>query len=60
MHYGARAFSRNGRNTLDPIVPGVTPASLGQRNGLSSRDLQHVMGLYCGQGIILTIIISCW
>lgn len=47
MHYGARAFSRNGQNTLEPISSAISISRLGQRNGFSTRDLQHVNGLYC-------------
>ncbi len=55
MHYRSRAFSRNGQPTILPIDSSVSESSLGQRNGLSARDLQHVMTLYCGGGELNTI-----
>ena len=48
MHYGARAFSRNRQPTIVPVDPSVSLNSLGQRNGLSDSDVQHVNSLYCG------------
>ena len=50
MHYGARAFSRNGQNTVEPISSSIPIRRLGQRDGFSSSDLQHVNGLYCSSG----------
>lgn len=48
MHYSARAFSTNGQPTIEPRDPAIPLSTLGQRNGLSARDLQHVTTLYCG------------
>ena len=47
MHYSGYAFSRNGRPTIEPKDRSVRSSSLGQRVGLSSRDIQHVLTLYC-------------
>ena len=47
MHYGSRAFSRNGQATILPIDSSIMASRLGQRQGLSTKDLQHVMTLYC-------------
>lgn len=47
MHYGAYAFSRNRQPTIVPKVSGVGLNNLGQRNGLSNSDFQHVEQLYC-------------
>lgn len=43
MHYSSTAFSRNGRPTIEPITPGIT---LGQRNGLSNKDIATVKKMY--------------
>jgi astacin len=48
MHYGAFAFSRNRQPTIEPVNPNVALNSLGQRNGFSSSDIDHVNTLYCG------------
>ncbi len=57
MHYGATAFSKNGEPTIVPVESSVPHSSLGQRNGLSGTDLQHVKTLYCsGTTITITII----
>lgn len=50
MHYGAFAFSRNGRPTIEPVDSSVSQNSLGQRNGFTQLDIQHVNTLYCGGG----------
>ena len=50
MHYKAYAFSHNGRPTIKPVDPSISLNSLGQRNGFSRRDLQHVNALYCSRG----------
>ena len=50
MHYSAYAFSRNGQPTIVPVNPNVQLSSLGQRNGFSQSDIQHVNTLYCGGG----------
>ena len=47
MHYSSRAFSRNGQHTIVPVDPTMDPSELGQREGFSTRDLQHVQALYC-------------
>ena len=47
MHYHAYAFSRNGRPTIEPKDQSVRSSSLGQRAGLSSRDIEHINTLYC-------------
>ena len=49
MHYDAYAFTRNDRPTIEPLDSGVSLNSLGQRDGLSVGDLQHVSTLYCGE-----------
>ena len=43
MHYGATAFSANGKATITPLQQGVT---IGQRQGLSATDWQHIE-TYC-------------
>lgn len=43
MHYSGRAFSRSGRPTIIPKVPGVT---LGQREALSTLDRAAIEELY--------------
>jgi len=43
MHYGGRAFSKNGRPTIVAKTSGVT---LGQRNGISAIDAQQMNLLY--------------
>ena len=45
MHYSARAFSRSGRPTIIPKVPG---AQIGQREGLSAGDKAAIAQLYGG------------
>uniref|UniRef100_A0A915K2J4 Metalloendopeptidase n=1 Tax=Romanomermis culicivorax TaxID=13658 RepID=A0A915K2J4_ROMCU len=48
MHYGPRAFSRNGRSTIVPLKPNVR---IGQRKGFSDLDLRKLALLYgCGSG----------
>jgi len=48
MHYGSKAFSKNGRNTLDAINGGNI-GHLGQRGGFSQIDLNKLKKLYkCG------------
>lgn len=46
MHYSSTAFSRNGRPTILPLTTSVSPRQLGNRNGFTTRDLQHVNTLY--------------
>ena len=50
MHYDAYAFSNNGQPTIRPKQPGVPLQNLGQREGLSSTDIEHVRALYCSDG----------
>ncbi len=50
MHYGAFAFTRNGRPTIQPVDSTVALNQLGQRSGFSTLDLQHVNTLYCNDG----------
>jgi len=47
MHYSAYAFSRNGRTTIETKARSVSTSVLGQRQGFSSRDLEHINALYC-------------
>lgn len=47
MHYGATAFSRNGQPTITTIPPG---RPIGQRNGLSDRDIAAIQSIYSGDG----------
>jgi len=46
MHYGSKAFSTNGRYTITRRGGGT---NLGQRYGLSPRDVQQARLLYCGK-----------
>ncbi len=43
MHYGRKAFSTNGRDTITPKQSGVT---IGQRSGLSAGDIATVRWMY--------------
>ena len=47
MHYSATAFSRRGEPTITPKDPSICTSSLGQREGFTNKDLQHVNKLYC-------------
>ena len=49
MHYDAYAFSYNGEPTIEPVDPDISRDSMGQREGMSAGDLQHINTLYCGQ-----------
>lgn len=50
MHYDAYAFSRNGWPTIVPRDSSIPLNSLGQDNGFSQRDVQHINALYCNKG----------
>lgn len=43
MHYGTYAFSKNGQKTIIPLIEGV---EIGQRNGLSDKDIAAIISLY--------------
>jgi hypothetical protein len=45
MHYGSKAFSNNGQDTISPVNP-ADGARLGQRNGLSAGDIAAIRALY--------------
>ena len=61
MHYDAYAFSRNGRPTIVPVDSSIPLSSLGQDNGFSQRDLQHIKALYCNKGVNIAIEQpACW
>ena len=57
MHYGAFDFSRNRQPTIEPIDANVPLSRLGQRDGFTQSDIQHVNALYCGGGGILWSVI---
>ncbi|KAH8378321.1 hypothetical protein KR093_010744 [Drosophila rubida] len=44
MHYGAYAFSKNGKATIVPLQRGV---KIGQRVGLSPKDVLKLKAMYC-------------
>lgn len=46
MHYDAYAFSTNGRPTIEPQNSRVKLSNIGQRQGFTDLDLQHVNALY--------------
>ena len=48
MHYRFNAFTNNGNPTILPLDTSIDKEQLGQRDGLSDMDLQHVQMLYCG------------
>lgn len=57
MHYGLRAFSRNGQPTIETYQSGV---KIGQRVGFSKTDLYKINKLYAcpennGNGIIFAL-----
>lgn len=58
MHYSAYAFSRNGRPTIEPKDRSVRSSSLGQRAGLSNKDIQHANALYCTGIEMMTLTIQ--
>ncbi|XP_008558455.1 seminal metalloprotease 1 [Microplitis demolitor] len=43
MHYSSKAFSRNGNETIIPLKPGI---EIGQRKGMSKKDLFKVRKMY--------------
>ncbi|MCC6362424.1 MAG: hypothetical protein IT165_02815 [Bryobacterales bacterium] len=43
MHYGSTGFTRNNRNSLDTVPPGIP---VGQRGGLSPGDVQAIARMY--------------
>jgi hypothetical protein len=55
MHYSAYAFSRNRRPTIIPVDPSIALSALGQRQGMTSLDVQHVHRLYCSE-----LMCTCW
>lgn len=44
MHYGSFAFSKNGKPTIIPLQKGV---KIGQRVGLSPKDVLKLKRMYC-------------
>ncbi len=47
MHYPKTAFSKNGKNTIDiKIPPGTASTTIGQRTGLSAKDINAINYLY--------------
>ena len=47
MHYGKTAFSKNGNNTIDiKTPPGTASTTIGQRNGMSTKDKAAINNLY--------------
>ncbi|XP_069966846.1 zinc metalloproteinase nas-13 isoform X3 [Bactrocera oleae] len=43
MHYSSKAFTKNGKPTIEPLDP---YASLGQRKGLSKKDISKLNEMY--------------
>lgn len=43
MHYGAYAFSKNGKKTIETLIDGI---EIGQRDHLSQKDIDGVNGMY--------------
>lgn len=43
MHYGAKAFSKNGKETIIPLQAGTV---IGQRKGLSKKDITAINTMY--------------
>ena len=43
MHYPSTNFSKNGQETIVPLIPGVT---IGQRDHLSAKDISAVNAMY--------------
>ncbi|MEU9130765.1 M12 family metallopeptidase [Kitasatospora sp. NPDC048540] len=46
MHYGPKAFSGNGADTITPLKPLPPGTVMGQREGLSEGDIQAVAAMY--------------
>ncbi len=47
MHYPKNAFSKNGNNTINiKMPPGTASTVIGQRNGLSPKDIAAINSLY--------------
>ncbi|XP_047188924.1 tolloid-like protein 2 [Scophthalmus maximus] len=49
MHYGSRDFSKNGRETITPII---STAAIGQRVGMTENDILKVNKLYSCQAYL--------
>lgn len=50
MHYGSKAFSKNGKDTITLVDP-TLKAQLGQRAALSEEDNKQISTLYsCSSG----------
>lgn len=43
MHYGAKSFSKNGEDTIVPLIPGK---KIGQRDKMSANDIKTLRELY--------------
>ena len=43
MHYGAYAFAKNGKRTIEPLMDGI---EIGQRNYLSDKDIAAINAMY--------------
>ena len=56
MHYGAKSFSKNGKDTVRIIDPAVK-VTLGQRSALSDTDAKQLALLYkCPTGIVYYLV----
>ena len=44
MHYGSRAFSKNGKRTIKALKQ--SSVEFGQRKGFSETDIQQLNALY--------------
>ena len=51
MHYNSKAFSRNGRTTIARINGDTR---LGNRRGLTQKDIEQANMLYCGSKPVVT------
>lgn len=48
MHYSRKAFSIDGSDTIIPLQDSPdNPAVLGQRDGLSKKDIEKIEKMYC-------------